>query len=111
MPSRELVAASATPLVLTLLSQGESYGYELVTRVRELSGGRLEWSEGMLYPILHRLERDKLIRATWRTVDGRERKYYAATPRGRTHLAQQKREWSQVAATLFGLWKEDPCGA
>ena len=53
---KDLVAASATPLVLAILAEGESYGYAILKRVRELSGGELEWTDGMLYPLLHRLE-------------------------------------------------------
>ena len=54
---KDLVAALATPLVLAILAEGESYGYAILKRVRELSQGELEWSDGMLYPLLHRLER------------------------------------------------------
>ena len=53
MLSKELVAASTVPLVLSILGEGESYGYALIQRVRELSGGGIEWTEGMLYPVLH----------------------------------------------------------
>ena len=52
---KDLVAASATPLVLAILAEGESYGYAILKRVRALSGGELEWTDGMLYPLLHRL--------------------------------------------------------
>ncbi len=62
---KDLVAASATPLVLAILSDGESYGYAIIKRVDELSGGRLQWTDGMLYPVLHRLERNGLVEATW----------------------------------------------
>ena len=55
---KDLVAASATPLVLSILSEGESYGYAIIKRVDELSGGELQWTDGMLYPVLHRLERN-----------------------------------------------------
>ncbi len=66
---KDLVAASATPLVLGILAEGESYGYAIIQQVREQSGGQLEWSEGMLYPVLHRLEREKLIRSVFHRVD------------------------------------------
>jgi len=58
---KDLVAASATPLVLSTLELGDSYGYEIIQRIREVSDGELEWKEGMLYPLLHRLERQGLI--------------------------------------------------
>jgi PadR family transcriptional regulator, regulatory protein PadR len=54
---KDLVAASATPLVLAILAEGESYGYAILKRVRALSGGEFEWTDGMLYPLLHRLRR------------------------------------------------------
>ena len=56
-PSKDLVAASAIPLILSILQGGDTYGYALIQRVREISGGEMEWADGMLYPILHRLER------------------------------------------------------
>jgi DNA-binding PadR family transcriptional regulator len=64
---KDLVAASATPLVLTILAESESYGYAILKRVRELSGGELEWTDGMLYPLLHRLRRLGYVTTEWRT--------------------------------------------
>ena len=63
MPSKDLVAASSTPIVLAILARGESYGYEILQEVRAVSGGELEWTDGMLYPLLHRLEREVRKRA------------------------------------------------
>ena len=60
--SKDLVAASATPLILSILAEGDSYGYAIIKRVRELSGGQMEWTDGMLYPVLHRLEKQGLDR-------------------------------------------------
>jgi PadR family transcriptional regulator PadR len=60
---KDLVAASATPLVLAILSEGDSYGYAIIKRVGELSGGELQWTDGMVYPLLHRLERNGLVDA------------------------------------------------
>jgi PadR family transcriptional regulator, regulatory protein PadR len=64
---KDLVAASATPLVLAILAEDESYGYAILKRVRELSGGELEWTDGMLYPLLHRLRRLGYVTTEWRT--------------------------------------------
>ena len=64
---KDLVAATATPLVLAILSEGESYGYAIIKRVDELSGGELQWTDGMLYPVLHRLERNGHVEARWGT--------------------------------------------
>jgi hypothetical protein len=75
--NKDLVAATSTPLVLAILAEGDSYGYAILKRVRELSGGELEWTDGMLYPVLHRLERSGLVESRWeKTESGRRRKYY-----------------------------------
>jgi DNA-binding PadR family transcriptional regulator len=104
---KDLVAASATPLVLAILAEGDSYGYAIIKRVAELSGGHLRWTDGMLYPVLHRLERQKLIAAKWGTSEaGRRRKYYRITAEGRDQLARQRRQWEIVNDTLQGLWME-----
>jgi DNA-binding PadR family transcriptional regulator len=103
---KDLVAASATPLVLSILAEGESYGYAVSRRVRELSGGQLEWSDGMLYPLLHRLERQGWVDTTWRTPpEGRRRKYYAITDDGRAALAGQRQQWLAVTRALAGVWQ------
>jgi PadR family transcriptional regulator, regulatory protein PadR len=98
---KDLVAASATPLVLAILSEGESYGYAIIKRVDELSGGELQWTDGMLYPVLHRLERNGLVEATWgESESGRRRKYYRITDEGSEELANQQRQWRVVNETL-----------
>lgn len=104
---KDLVAASAAPLVLGILAEGENYGYAIIQRVSQLSAGQLEWSEGLLYPLLHRLERLGQIEATWGTGEsGRRRKYYRLTAPGRTALAEQRRAWRAVDATLGSLWHD-----
>jgi DNA-binding PadR family transcriptional regulator len=103
--SKDLVAASAAPLVLSLLEEGESYGYALIRRVRELSGGRIEWTDGMLYPVLHRLEAQGWVRSRWGESEaGRKRKYYSLNREGRKALADQKEQWLAVRETLGKLW-------
>ncbi len=102
---KDLVAASATPLVLAILAGGDSYGYAIIKRVSELSGGQLRWTDGMLYPVLHRLERLDHIEGRWGTSEtGRKRKYYRITTRGREQMAKQRRQWQVVDATLRGIW-------
>lgn len=109
MLSKDLVAASARPLILSLLDEGESYGYELTRKVRELSQGSLEWSDGMLYPVLHRLEREDLIVSEWKKSDtGRERKYYRLNSSGRRSLEAERQQWLTVHNTLCRLWKIKP---
>src|SRR4029434_3193062 len=102
---KDLVAASATPLVLAILSEGESYGYAIIKRVAEVSGGELQWTDGMVYPLLHRLERNGFVVAVWgKSETGRRRKYYRLTPAGVSHLAHQRRQWQMVDLALRGVW-------
>jgi DNA-binding PadR family transcriptional regulator len=104
--AKDLVAASATPLVLGILAEDESYGYAILKRISELSGGRLEWSDGLLYPLLHRLERLGYVESTWHSPDnGRRRKYYRITDRGRAELAAQQAQWATVVDTLRDAWR------
>jgi DNA-binding PadR family transcriptional regulator len=101
---KDLVAAAATPLVLAILAEGESYGYAILKRVRALSGGDLEWTDGMLYPLLHRLDRLGHVKTEWRTYEGRRRKYYMVTDDGRAALAEQRRQWETVTRALNDVW-------
>jgi DNA-binding PadR family transcriptional regulator len=103
--AKDLVAASATPMVLGILTEGESYGYAILRRITELSGGELDWTEGLLYPLLHRLERIGHVEASWRSVTGeRRRKYYRITDQGLAELAEQRRQWDTVVDALNGIW-------
>lgn len=105
MLSKELVAASTVPLVLSVLTEGESYGYALIQRVRELSGGKIEWTEGMLYPVLHWMEKEKLIESEWRESEvGRKRKYYRLRKEGRKELEFERERWMTVHETFKLLW-------
>jgi PadR family transcriptional regulator PadR len=106
--NKDLIAASSTPLVLAILSEGDSYGYAIIKRVQELSGGQMEWTDGMLYPVLHRLERLGYIKARWEEAEsGRRRKYYRITTQGKAQLAEERRQWQAVDATLRGIWRRD----
>ncbi len=105
--SKDLVAASATPLVLAILAEGDSYGYAIIKRVAELSGGHLQWTDGMLYPVLHRLEDLGYAAAKWSASEsGRRRKYYRITKEGRVQLAEHRRQWQAVDGTLRGIWMQ-----
>jgi PadR family transcriptional regulator PadR len=104
--NKDLIAASSTPMVLAILAEGESYGYAILKRVRELSGGHMEWTDGMLYPVLHRLERLGYVEARWVVPEsGRRRKYYRITSRGRAQLAEERKQWQTVDAALRGIWR------
>ena len=104
MIARELVAASAEPLILSLLAQGESYGYAIIQEVRQRSKDRIQWTDGMLYPVLHRLEGRGWIESRWVTSpSGRKRKYYSIRPDGEKALSQQRDHWMLVHSVLTGL--------
>lgn len=103
--NKDLIAASSTPIVLAILAEGDSYGYAILKRVRELSSGRMEWTDGMLYPVLHRLERLGFVAARWEAAEtGRRRKYYQLTREGKAQLAKERKQWQTVHATLHGMW-------
>ena len=102
--TKDLVAASATPLVLGILAEGESYGYAILKQVNELSGGRLEWTDGLLYPLLHRLERLGHVESAWEAPPGgRRRKYYRITDRGRRQLETETKGWALRIAAIASL--------
>ncbi|MFT5287267.1 MAG: PadR family transcriptional regulator PadR [Planctomycetota bacterium] len=104
MVSSKLVAASSAPIVLAILTGGESYGYAILQRIAAVSDGALDWTEGMLYPVLHRMEREGLIKAFWRPSEsGRRRKYYSIAAKGKRALAEQREEWRVVQDTLGEL--------
>ncbi|NGN64686.1 helix-turn-helix transcriptional regulator [Streptomyces sp. A7024] len=105
--TKDLVAASATPIVLGILAEGESYGYAILKRISELSGGELDWTEGLLYPLLHRLERLGHVESAWQAVAGeRRRKYYRITDGGLAELAEQRRQWDTVVDALKKVWQD-----
>ncbi|WP_309072759.1 PadR family transcriptional regulator [Arthrobacter sp.] len=106
---KDLVAASATPLVLGILAEGDLYGYAILKRVGELSGGSMQWTDGMLYPLLHRLERLGYVDSSWGTSEaGRRRKHYAITPTGREALQERHQQWTVVADALRQVWHTAP---
>ena len=107
--NKDLIAASSTPIVLAILAEKDSYGYAIIKRVKEISEGHMAWTDGMLYPVLHRLERLEFIKARWEVAEtGRRRKYYGITSQGRVQLAEQRSQWQAVDATLRGVWKSIP---
>jgi DNA-binding PadR family transcriptional regulator len=107
MLTKELVAASTEPLILSLLSEGESYGYALIQEVKRLSGDKIEWTDGMLYPVLHRMEREGWIQSRWGEAEsGRKRKYYSLKKDGKRALKEQRDQWVTVSKVFQRLWKE-----
>lgn len=106
MVSKSLVAASTKPAILSILSGGEIYGYQIIHNMIEISGGTLEWSEGTIYPVLHRMEKEKLIQSQWKiSSNGRRRKYYRLTELGKRELEKEKKQWMSVHKVLSKLWE------
>ena len=89
----QFLGSAIEMLILEVVTQGRTYGYEVAQTVAERSNGVFELKEGSLYPALHRLERQKLLRSIWGEADGRRRKYYELTDAGRAELAVRKRSW------------------
>ena len=103
---KDLVAASATPLVLGILAEGDLYGYAIIKRVSELSAGGMQWTDGMLYPLLHRLERLGYVSSSWGTSEaGRRRKHYAITASGQAVLTERQEQWTVVSDALRQVWQ------
>ena len=109
MAYKTLVAASAKPLILSILSHGRSYGYQIIKNVEQLSKGELNWTDAMLYPVLHRMESDGLINSEWVFLNnGRKRKYYNITSKGKDLQEVTKKQWVNVNDALNYLWGPNP---
>ena len=104
--SKDLIAASATPLILAILKENDSYGYAIIKRVKEMSENQLIWTEGMLYPVLHRLEEQQLIESYWNSEAGRKRKYYKIKDAGLNELELQRQQWEVVHTALTKTWSQ-----
>jgi PadR family transcriptional regulator, regulatory protein PadR len=92
-----------TPLdamLLAVLEKAPVHGYAVIEQLRERSAGDFDLPEGTVYPALHRLERSGLLRSSWSTVDGRRRKTYALTRKGRTALDRRRVEWQAYTRTV-----------
>ena len=104
MISKTLMAASTRPIILAILSRGEDYGYSIIQKVKDISEGSLEWTDGMLYPVLQRMEMDDLIASKWKLSGGnRPRRYYTITEKGRKELASELISWRNVWQALTQL--------
>ncbi|ADB39814.1 PadR family transcriptional regulator [Spirosoma linguale] len=107
--NKELIAATLVPLVLTILADGESYGYEIIRNIRLRSAGQLDVAEGTLYPVLRKLEQRGLVQTQWRTADNeRQRKYYALKTQGREVLQAERANWNMINQLLQSLWTTNP---
>lgn len=102
--SKELVAASATPIILAILHSNDSYGYAIIRKVQDISHNEIAWTDGMLYPVLHRLDSTGLIESYWEKANnGRRRKYYKITKAGREELSVLLSQWKVVNHALLTL--------
>ncbi len=102
---KELIGASAIPIILSVLKNGDSYGYEIVQKVKEITRGELKWKEASIYPVLKKLENEKMIKSYWKVMEGeRPRKYYTLLPPGNEQLAKVKYEWKLIQSVLGVLW-------
>jgi DNA-binding PadR family transcriptional regulator len=105
MASKGLMAATTKPMILTILSEGKNYGYNIIQQVKKISDGQLQWSDGMLYPVLHRLEKDGFITSEWIiTSSDRKRKYYSITETGKVELHSEREDWVSLHTILDNLW-------
>ena len=103
MDSR-LLTGAVDMLIMDVPARGDSYGYQIAQTVLSQSREYFQLKEGSLYPALHRLERQALLRAYWIDTDeGRRRKYYRLTPKGRKALQERRDEWKRFAAGVNGV--------
>ncbi|MGD9724630.1 MAG: PadR family transcriptional regulator [Pirellulales bacterium] len=87
-------------LILELVARRPMYGYQLVQAIKAATGGRLEFGEGCVYPILHRLEAQQLLVASRESVSGRQRFVYRVTDKGTAQLAETVGAWQRVVAAI-----------
>lgn len=100
------MAASSVPVVLSILRTEDHYGYQILKKVKEASGGTVEWADGMLYPVLHKLEEKGLIASYWQTSpEGRKRKYYSIKKEGQEVLQEAQNDWDIITLLLKNLWQ------
>ncbi|MBC3765739.1 PadR family transcriptional regulator [Neptunicella marina] len=104
MITKEMTSAVSNIMVLSVLKSGMSYGYQLLRKIKQDSNELFDWTEGMLYPVLHRLEKQKYIESIWGTSEaGRRRKYYQITSSGQDYLAELLDGWYSISEVLIGL--------
>ena len=104
--SKELMGASSIPMILSILQNGDSYGYEIMQKLKEISNGKIIWKEGSLYPVLKKLEKSGLIKSYWNIKDyDRHRKYYKIASKGQKMLEKEKSDWELMQNIFEKLWK------
>lgn len=104
--SKEMIGATSIPLILSILHEGESYGYNIIQRMKEISNDQIEWKEGTLYPILHKMEKRGLITSFWKVSDnGRKRKYYRIVEEGESLVSVEIQNWKSMNQIFSKLWQ------
>jgi len=107
MSSKSLNGASISAIILSILQNGDSYGYDIINQVRERSGDQIEWKAGSLYPVMHRMQTNDWIEDYWHEPEGeRRRRYYRITPKGLKALEKERQKWMMFHNLLTGLWEE-----
>ena len=98
---KSLIKGNTKMLVLSIIETGNKYGYEIIKELEAKSYGTFVLKEGTLYPILHSLEKDELIKsATFIMENNRTRKYYKITKKGRAFLFNKKKEWAEFSSKV-----------
>lgn len=109
MPAKALTGASAQTIVLSILQRQESYGYEIIKRVHELSNGEVEWAAGSLYTLMHRMKASGFVESFWVEKEGeRRRRFYKITKKGAGALEDEKKAWLSVHGIFVQLWGLQP---
>jgi PadR family transcriptional regulator, regulatory protein PadR len=101
---REFLTGTMGVLLLSLLSERAMYGYEILQEAERRSADAFQLKEGTVYPALHQMERDGLLKAAWRDSEsGRPRKYYSLTPKGRRRATSKRRQWASISAAMRAI--------
>ncbi len=98
-------------LLLAILQQRPLHGYAIASELRARSGGALEVAEGTLYPVLHKLEKEGLVRSHWEKVGGRRRRVYAASPQSQNALRERVESWQRMSRAIDSVLGPAPEGA
>jgi PadR family transcriptional regulator len=96
----EVLKGHVDLLILATLRSGPLHGYGIVEKLRDESEGAFELAEGTVYPALYRLERAGLLASRWTQAEGRRRRVYRLTRRGRAELDRERKEWKSFASAV-----------
>ena len=101
MYSKDLIKGTLQPIILKLLNENKRmYGYEITQKVKSLSEGKIEITEGALYPTLHKLEADGVLQTETEFIGKRVRKYYSLTKSGNTLAGERVKELNEFLLTM-----------